>query len=133
MTIQKIVAYENVFERILSIVEIETVSEGGVVIEDCFRLLHQLLASNPQNQILFKDGRFVQRLAKLFEAIPQELEASSTWSAQKLVNVSWLLKVSRPLYLSNCNSAHIHTYVILMETVICRSLLLIVAMVSTMK
>ncbi|CDS39457.1 locus tagral vesicular transport factor p115 [Echinococcus multilocularis] len=96
-TIQKIVAFENVFERILSIVEAETVGDGGVVIEDCFRLLHQLLAANQQNQVLFKDGRFVQRLAKLFEQIPQELEESSTWSAQKLVNVSWLLKIFRTL------------------------------------
>ncbi|VDM30369.1 unnamed protein product [Hydatigera taeniaeformis] len=96
-TIQKIVAFENVFERILSIVETETVGDGGVVIEDCFRLLHQLLAGNQQNQILFKDGRFVQRLAKLFKQIPQELEESSTWSAQKLVNVSLLLKIFRTL------------------------------------
>ena len=92
-TIQKIVAFENVFERILSIVETETVGDGGVVIEDCFRLLHQLLAGNKQNQILFKDGRFIQRLGKLFEDIPTELEESCTWSAQKLANVSWLLKV----------------------------------------
>lgn len=86
-------AFENVFERVLSIVETETVGDGGVVVEDCFRLLYQLLAGNQQNQILFKDGRFVQRLAKLFEFIPEELEEASTWSAQKLVNVSWLLKV----------------------------------------
>nr|CDS25386.1 tubby [Hymenolepis microstoma] len=86
-TIQKIVAFENVFERVLSIVETETVGEGGVVVEDCFRLLHQLLVGNQQNQILFKDGRFVQRLAKLFEIIPDELEEASTWSAQKLVNI----------------------------------------------
>ncbi|VUZ50236.1 unnamed protein product [Hymenolepis diminuta] len=97
VTIQKIVAFENVFERVLSIVETETVEDGGVVVEDCFRLLHQLLAGNQQNQILFKDGRFVQRLAKLFEFIPEELEEASTWSAQKLVNVSWLLKIFRAL------------------------------------
>ncbi|VDN96889.1 unnamed protein product [Rodentolepis nana] len=96
-TIQKIVAFENVFERVISIVETETVGEGGVVVEDCFRLLHQLLVGNQQNQILFKDGRFVQRLAKLFEFIPEELEEASTWSAQKLVNVSWLLKIFRAL------------------------------------
>lgn len=93
MTIQKIVAFENVFERILSIVEAETLSDGGVVIEDCFRLLHQLLSGNKQNQILFKDGRFIQHLAKLFEDIPGELVESCTFSAQKLANIDWLLKV----------------------------------------
>ncbi|KAM7543037.1 hypothetical protein Aperf_G00000002606 [Anoplocephala perfoliata] len=100
-TIQKIVAFDNVFERVLSIVETETIGDGGVVVEDCFRLLHQLLAGNQQNQVLFKDGRFVQRLAKLFESIPNELEESSTWSAQKLVNISWLLKIFRVLVSSS--------------------------------
>ena len=112
VTIQKIVAYENVFERILAIVEVETLGDGGVVIEDCFRLLHQLLTGNQQNQILFKDGRFVQRLAKLFEVIPQELEESSTWSAQKLVNVSWLLKVSESQRFA-VNMSHVNVIVLL--------------------
>uniref|UniRef100_A0A5K3F7H4 Uso1_p115_head domain-containing protein n=1 Tax=Mesocestoides corti TaxID=53468 RepID=A0A5K3F7H4_MESCO len=108
-TIQKIVAFENVFERILSIVETETVGEGGVVIEDCFRLLHQILAGNQQNQMLFKDGRFAQRLAKIFENIPLELEESCAWSAQKLVNVSWLLKIFRALVSPNNKSQHVRS------------------------
>ncbi|BHF70072.1 Vesicle-mediated ER to Golgi transport protein [Sparganum proliferum] len=96
-TIQKIVAFENVFQKVLNIVETETITDGGVVIEDCFSLIVQLLTGNKQNQMLFKDGRFIQRLANLFQSVPDELSESCTWSAQKLVNVGCLLKVFRTL------------------------------------
>ncbi|VDK87564.1 unnamed protein product [Dibothriocephalus latus] len=96
-TIQKIVAFENVFQKVLNIVETETITDGGVVIEDCFALIVQLLTGNKQNQMLFKDGRFIQRLANLFQSVPDELSESCTWSAQKLVNVGCLLKVFRTL------------------------------------
>jgi len=44
--IQKIVAFENAFERIIDIIRDEGASDGGIVAEDCLLLLQNLLKNN---------------------------------------------------------------------------------------
>ena len=56
--IQKIVAFENAFDRLLEIITEEGASDGGIVVEDCLLLLLNLLKKNSSNQTFFKEGRW---------------------------------------------------------------------------
>ncbi|KAJ4827560.1 Golgin candidate 6 [Turnera subulata] len=53
--IQKIVVFENAFDKIFSIIKEEGGSEGGVVVQDCLELLNNLLRNNGSNQILLRE------------------------------------------------------------------------------
>uniref|UniRef100_A0A673WG93 General vesicular transport factor p115 n=1 Tax=Salmo trutta TaxID=8032 RepID=A0A673WG93_SALTR len=65
--IQKIVAFENAFERLLDIITEEGSSDGGIVVEDCLLLLVNLLRNNSSNQNFFKEGSYIQRMKPWFE------------------------------------------------------------------
>ena len=41
--LQKIVAFENAFDKLVDIVQVEGYSDGGIVVEDCLRLMLNLL------------------------------------------------------------------------------------------
>ena len=71
--VQKIIAFENAFDRIFNIIDVEGGIDGGIVVQDCLRLLTNLLAYNASNQVLFRETGFVQKLSQLFtteSAIP---------------------------------------------------------------
>ena len=55
--LQKIVAFENAFERIFHILTVEGNSDGGVIVEDCLNLLLNLLKNNASNQNFFRETR----------------------------------------------------------------------------
>ena len=93
--IQKIVAFENAFERLIDIIMDEGCSEGGIVVEDCLLLLLNLLKNNVSNQNFFKEGSFIQRITPFFEL--QHEEESEGWSAQKVTNIHLMLQVVRTL------------------------------------
>ena len=90
--IQKIVAFENAFDRILEIIIDEGFTSGGVVVEDCLIVLQNLLKNNTSNQNFFKEGSFIQRLLPFLD-IPENME----WSPQKTSNVLFFLQVVRCL------------------------------------
>lgn len=96
--IQKIVAFENAFERILDIIIEEGASDGGIVVEDCLLLLLNLLKNNASNQNFFKEGSYVQRLTRFFE-LDDGAAASKQqgWSAQKVTNIHLMLQLVRTL------------------------------------
>ncbi|KAJ3336905.1 Vesicle-mediated ER to Golgi transport protein, partial [Kappamyces sp. JEL0680] len=48
--IQKIVAFENAFERLFSIIAEEGSVEGNITVQDCLQLMHNLLRYNASNQ-----------------------------------------------------------------------------------
>lgn len=54
--IQKIVAFENAFDRIFDVIAQEGNVEGGIVVEDCLLLMLNLLRGNVSNQNFFKEG-----------------------------------------------------------------------------
>ncbi|KAH8342838.1 hypothetical protein KR059_000842 [Drosophila kikkawai] len=93
--IQKIVAFENAFDRLFEIVREEGCSDGGIVVEDCLILLLNLLKNNSSNQQFFKEGSYIQRLAPMFE-LAQDTEELG-WSPQKVSNFHCLLQVVRAL------------------------------------
>ncbi|XP_061889419.1 general vesicular transport factor p115 isoform X3 [Entelurus aequoreus] len=89
--IQKIVAFENAFERLLDIITEEGSSDGGIVVEDCLLLLLNLLKNNSSNQNFFKEGSFIQRMRPWFEVG----DDNSGWSAQKVTNLHLMLQLVR--------------------------------------
>ncbi|XP_047221619.1 general vesicular transport factor p115 isoform X1 [Girardinichthys multiradiatus] len=89
--IQKIVAFENAFERLLDITIEEGSSDGGIVVEDCLLLLVNLLKNNSSNQNFFKEGSYIQRMKPWFEVGND----NSGWSAQKVTNLHLMLQLVR--------------------------------------
>nr|XP_014430215.1 general vesicular transport factor p115 [Pelodiscus sinensis] len=110
--IQKIVAFENAFERLLDIVTDEGNSDGGIVVEDCLLLLQNLLKNNNSNQNFFKEGSYIQRMKPWFEVG----DDNSGWSAQKVTNLHLMLQLVRVLVsptnppgaTSNCQKTMFH-------------------------
>lgn len=91
--IQKIVAFENAFERLLDIITEEGSSDGGIVVEDCLLLLVNLLKNNSSNQNFFKEGSYIQRMKPWFEVG----DDNAGWSAQKVTNLHLMLQLVRVL------------------------------------
>ncbi|KAG5844914.1 hypothetical protein ANANG_G00133210 [Anguilla anguilla] len=110
--IQKIVAFENAFERLLDIISEEGSSDGGIVVEDCLLLLLSLLKNNSSNQNFYKEGSYVQRMKPWFEV----RDDNSGWSAQKVTNLHRMLQLVRvmvspvnsPGAISSCQKAMHH-------------------------
>jgi hypothetical protein len=116
--IQKIIAFESGFDRIMEIIEGEgSVLDGGVVVEDCFNLLLNLLQTNHSNQSFFKEANYIKKICKYLDlnsstmggnsgslngldANPAESNVTS-WTLQKTSNLSLLLKLIRCLVAPN--------------------------------
>ncbi|KAK8134090.1 hypothetical protein PG984_006102 [Apiospora sp. TS-2023a] len=85
--IQKLVAFENAFERIFAIIAAEGgLIEGDRVVEDCLILLANLLRLNASNQSAFRETGFVLRLSRLLESSyqpPKEAEEMASWAQQQ--------------------------------------------------
>ena len=130
--IQKIIAFESGFDRVMEIIDSEGAAlDGGVVVEDCFNLLINLLKSNHSNQNFFKEANYIKKICKYFDLTSsstpapinppsssssssssavsgiESLEISSgsgsstSWTLQKTVNISLLLKLIRCLVAPN--------------------------------
>ncbi|CAF0812047.1 unnamed protein product [Brachionus calyciflorus] len=98
--IQKIIAFESGFDKIMEIIEGEgNVLDGGVVVEDCFNLLLNLLQTNYSNQSFFKEANYIKKLCKYFDLTGND--EASQWTQQKITNLSLLLKLIRCLVAPN--------------------------------
>lgn len=93
--IQKIVAFENAFDRLFDVMADEGYADGGIVVEDCLTIIHNLLRNNTSNQNFFKEGSYIQRLSPMF-ALPGDTEDIG-WSSQKVSNILCSLQVVRML------------------------------------
>ncbi|XP_050347503.1 general vesicular transport factor p115 [Nymphalis io] len=102
--IQKIVAFENAFDRLFEILSSEGYSDGGIIVEDCLLLMLNLLKNNSSNINFFKEGSYIQKMLPMFN-IPDNSEEAG-WSPQKVSNVHCMLQLVRSL-VSPSNSAQI--------------------------
>ncbi|CAK1586651.1 unnamed protein product [Parnassius mnemosyne] len=102
--IQKIVAFENAFDRLFEIVSSEGFSDGGIIVEDCLLLMLNLLKNNSSNINFFKEGSYIQKMLPMFNT-PEDTEDPG-WSPQKVSNVHCMLHIVRTL-VSPSNSAQI--------------------------
>ncbi|VDM24119.1 unnamed protein product [Toxocara canis] len=106
--IQQLLAYENAFQLLFDIIDVEPVdmvflSFTGIVIEDCLFVILNLLRKNSSNQQLFREASLIQRLAMMLHSFlfgregEEEAESESEWPRQKIANVIFLLQVLRSL------------------------------------
>ena len=95
--IQKIVAFENAFDRLLAIMREEGFSDGGIVVEDCLTIMQNLLKGNNSNQAFFREASLIQHLVPFFEFNLPQGSTESSWSAQKVTNVFHMLRLVRTL------------------------------------
>ena len=92
--IQKIVAFENAFDRLLAIIRDEGFSDGGIIVEDCLVILENLLQGNNSNQSFFREASLINHLVPWLDF--KHVQGSS-WSPQKVSNVYRMLKLVRIL------------------------------------
>lgn len=102
--IQKIVAFENAFERLLDIILQEDGINGGIIVQDCLQLTHNLLRYNVSNQNYFRETSCIQRIPGMLGYTPPEdpnsdplLFAFQDWPEQKIINTIFLLDLVRIL------------------------------------
>ncbi|KAJ1976343.1 Vesicle-mediated ER to Golgi transport protein [Dimargaris xerosporica] len=102
--IQKIVAFQGAFDRLLDIMTAEGGIRGGIIVQDCIQLLHNLLRYNVSNQNFFRETSCIQRLPTLLSTEvdnantqPYEEEESFVWSEQAAANAAYLLDMVRLL------------------------------------
>ena len=75
----------------------EGYSDGGIVVEDCLRLMLNLLRNNASNQTFFREGSYIQRVAPFFDLTLEDEEIEVGWSAQKVSNMLHMLMAIRTL------------------------------------
>lgn len=102
--LQKLVAFENAFDRVFAIIDAEGgLTNGGITIQDCLSLLANLLRLNVSNQSYFRETGWVKKLALLLNDAVKEQgkpDGVAEWArAQRDKNVWGLLAVLR-LFLS---------------------------------
>lgn len=51
--IQKIIAFENTFERLIVIIQDLGSTDGGAIVEDCLQLMHNMLRYSVSNQVAY--------------------------------------------------------------------------------
>ncbi|KAF9116419.1 hypothetical protein BGX27_002778 [Mortierella sp. AM989] len=101
--LQKIVAFENAFERLLAIIDDEGAITGGIIVQDCLQLVQNLLRYNVSNQNYFRETSCIQRIPALFdeEEINNERRHDPSmkemWSDQKGNNMIMVLELIRVL------------------------------------
>jgi hypothetical protein len=98
--LQKLVAFENAFDKIMNLIIAEgSLSQGGIVVQDCLSLLANLLRLNVSNQSFFRETGCVPRLSKLISEVVVEQDSEgdvADWARiQRDKNIWGLLAVIR--------------------------------------
>uniref|UniRef100_A0A0N5AN21 Uso1_p115_head domain-containing protein n=1 Tax=Syphacia muris TaxID=451379 RepID=A0A0N5AN21_9BILA len=109
---QQLLAYENTFQLLFDIVELEP--SESIVIEDCLYVMLNLLGKNSMNQQLFREASLIQRLTAVFHTFlygggEDDEVGWDEWPKQKVANVIFLLQVIRSL-VSPVNNPQSNTY-----------------------
>ncbi|KAL8692134.1 MAG: hypothetical protein Q9218_002776 [Villophora microphyllina] len=98
--LQKVVAYENAFDRVFTIIDAEgSLTHGGIPVQDCLSLLGNLLRLNISNQNLFRESGWMKKLTALLSDVLKEQDSPEgvpEWArSQRDKNVWGLLAVIR--------------------------------------
>lgn len=74
--LQKLVAFENAFDRIFGIIDTEgSLTHGGATVQDCLSLLANLLRLNVSNQSFFRETGWVKKFATLLKEALKEQDS----------------------------------------------------------
>lgn len=111
--IQKILAFENAFDRLFDVIQEEGNADGGIVVQDCLNFMLTLLRNNISTQNFFKEGQssnrnlkctliviyklnclgnFISRILPLLQ-----LPIVDEWPIQRINNVHSVLQIIRTL------------------------------------
>ena len=96
--LQKVVAFENAFDRIFALIDAEgSLTHGSMTVQDCLTLLANLLKLNVSNQSYFREIGCVSKLARHLAGVAEEEESKdgvSDWARpQRDMNVWGLLAI----------------------------------------
>lgn len=87
--IKKIVVFDGVYEKLLTIIENEDYFNGGHIVNSCLDLLIIILNDCHQNQMIFFDNGFMSMIVKFFELI--ELENYNSPIFHSILNILYTL------------------------------------------
>ncbi|KNE58908.1 hypothetical protein AMAG_18326 [Allomyces macrogynus ATCC 38327] len=111
--VQKIVAFQNAFDRIFTLVFDEHVEP--VTAQDALQLLYHLVRTNAANQTLFREtaGSVRNFLICLAQFLPPTDATSVSWTAMQVATCTLLLDITRALVVPGAAStramqAHLH-------------------------
>ena len=100
---QKLVTFENAFDRIFGIIDLEgALTHGGVTVQDCLSLLANLLRLNVSNQSYFRETGWAKKITNLLsEAIREEdlPEGVAEWAKSQRDKNIWGLFAVLQLFL----------------------------------
>jgi len=99
--IQKLVVFENSFDKIFKIIELEDGLEDGIIVPACLQLTRNLLQYNFSNQSYFKETGGITRISRLLSR-----RATDGWSDQLIQNTIDVLSLCKMFVLPS--SAHLH-------------------------
>lgn len=96
--LQKVVAFENAFDRIFAIIDSEgSLTHGSATVQDCLSLLGNLLKLNSSNQTSFREIGAIAKISKLLGDVAKEEDSEegvSDWiRPQRDMNVWGTLAV----------------------------------------
>ncbi|KIW66017.1 hypothetical protein PV04_08225 [Phialophora macrospora] len=96
--IQKVVAFENAFDRIFALVDGDGgLTHGSTTVQDCLSLLANLLNLNTSNQSYFREVGGIPKIKKLLSAVVEQEDSGdgvSEWmKPQRDMNVWGLLGI----------------------------------------
>lgn len=96
-------AFENAFDRVFSLIEAEgSLTQGGIVVQDCLALLANLIRINASNQSLFRETGGVAKISSLLpgatKKAPKAEEEDNWTSPQMEKNVWGLLAIIRMFF-----------------------------------
>ena len=101
--LQKLFVFENAFEKIFSMIQGDgSLTQGGIVVQDCLSLLAKLVRFNASNQTTFRETGGVAKFAELLPGAkkarkaPAKSEDDDDWvSPQSDKNIWGLLAILR--------------------------------------
>lgn len=101
--VQKLVAFENAFDRIFALIQAEGgLTHGSKIVEDCLALLANLLGLNTSNQSYFRETGCVSKFAKLLIEVTNEQESANgvpDWASESRNKNLWGLLTVLQLFL----------------------------------
>lgn len=110
--LQKLVAFENAFDRISRLIEAEgSLLQGGIIVQDCLSLLANLIRGNTSNQSLFRESGCVKRVLEILPGGSRdgtsrdEDDDGDFGNPQKGKNIWGLLTVLRMFFIQGSVSA----------------------------
>lgn len=89
--VQKLVAFENIFDRLFTIIEEEGGLRGSLVVNDCLSLINNILKFNTSNQSLFLETGNLPKLARILDE--PLLEKDFFWNDQRIINIKTALDI----------------------------------------